>query len=168
MTQQPPEDFHAGLAATEAKNQSARVHRKRPFRCEWIRRGSELYGRSRGRQKKATPFFDGGRVVLLGDRVNLQSPGLAGSRRLPLPRLTFIFLSHLPSLSLPVSSHQPPLCDAQRGILQLLSAYCSRTRAKHMHARAHIRNNGHDAHRHERAGLKLWPAGRRACTKIAQ
>lgn len=86
-------------------------------------------------QKKAIPFFDGGRVVLLGDRVNPQSPGLAGSRRLPLPRLTFIFLSHLPSLSLPVSSHQPPLCDAQRGILQLLSAYCSCTRAKHMHAR---------------------------------
>lgn len=60
-------------------------------------------------------------------------PSITGARwqvSLSLPRLTFIFLSHLPSLSLPVSSHQPPLCDAQGGILQLLSAYCLCTRAK--------------------------------------
>lgn len=77
----------------------------------------------------------GGWGLLLRDQVNPQSPGSRWQPSLSRPRLTFIFLSRLHSLSLPVGSHQPPLCDAQGGILQLLSAYCLRTRA--MHTRAH-------------------------------
>lgn len=80
MTQQPPEDFHAGLAATEAKNQSARVHRKRPFRCEWIRRGSELYGRSRGRQKKGNAVL---RRRPSGSARRPSEPSITGARWQP-------------------------------------------------------------------------------------
>lgn len=95
-------------------------------------------------------------------------PSITGARWQPilsLPRLTFIFLSHLPSLSLPVSSHQPPLCDAQGGILQLLSAYCLGTRAKS--ARTHIRKSAHNAHRHECTGLKLAQTSRQGVRPLA-
>lgn len=84
---------------------------------------------------KASVFFDSSTESLQ----SLTKPSiikLAGNHRLPLLHTHLHLLSHLPSLLLPVSSHQPPLCDAQRGILQLLSAYYS-------HTHTHIRTKTH-------------------------
>lgn len=65
------------FASTEAKNQSAREHRKLPFRCELICR--EVCA-LRPLARSTTADNDGSRGVLLGDQVNPQSLGLAGNR----------------------------------------------------------------------------------------